>query len=101
MEKEINLQDYEIILMSQEEACAKAVELLGLDSASSGQEVKDYIGSHHEWHSYDIEWKYMGYDCGDCYMGGYDYKGMVCGGFLVVYAWSPVYKLVQIYKKKQ
>lgn len=101
MEKEIDLQDYEIILSSQEEACAKAIELLGLSPDSSAQVIKDYINSHHEWYRDDEEYKYMGYDCGDCYMGGDVKKGIVCDDYLVVYAASPTYKLVHIYKKRQ
>ncbi len=42
----------------------------------------------------------MGYDCGDCYMGGDEKKGIVCGDRLVVYAVCPNYKSVHIYKRK-
>ena len=48
----------------------------------------------------DKEYKYMGYDCGDCYMGGDEKKGIVCGDRLVVYAVCPNYKSVHIYKRK-
>lgn len=100
MEKEIDLQEYEIIVYSRGEAYAKAAELLGLSPGSSEEAIEEYIDSHHEWYRNDKEYKYMGYDCGDCYMGGDEKKGIVCGDRLVVYAVCPNYKSVHIYKRK-
>lgn len=101
MKKEIDLQEYyEISLSSRDEAYAKAAELLGLSPDSTEQEIQDYITSHYEWYRYDMEEKYMGYDCGDCYMGGDVKKGIVCGDYFVIYAACPNYKLMHIYKKR-
>lgn len=101
MEKKIDLQEYEIIgFPRREEAFAKAAELLGLSPDSSEEAVKAYICSHYDWYRNDEEYRYMGYDCGDCYMGGDVKKGIDCGDYLVVYAACPTYKLVHIYKKR-
>lgn len=100
MGEEIDWQEYEIIGYSREEAYAKAVELLELSPDSSEEAVNAYIDSHHEWYRDDEKYRYIGYDCGDCYIGGDVKKGIVCGDCLVVYVACPNYKLVRIYKKR-
>lgn len=93
---DIKLNDYEDLMLSQTEAYAKAAELLGINES----EVTDYIISNCQWHQNDMEYQYMGYDCGDCYMGGDIKKGIIRGNYLVIYATSPNYKQLSVRIKK-
>lgn len=104
MSKKIDLQEYELLSLKRDEAYAIAAELLGghfdLSTTNFTDAINSYIDKHYEWYRNDEEYQYMGYDCGDCYMGGDVKKGIVCGEYLVVYASCPTYKLVHIYKRK-
>lgn len=91
---EIELNDYEYV--TQCNARAKAAELLGINE----NEVVDYIERNYQWCQNSMEYQYMGYDCGDCYMGGDIKMGIICGDYLVIYATCPTYKVVTIMKKK-
>lgn len=108
MNMEIDLNDYEKVEIapSRDEVFAKTAELLGLGLAadlpakSVEDAVIDYIERNHTWYRYDIEYQYMGYDCGDCYTGGDIKKGIICGDFLVIYLWRPGNKTIRVMKKK-
>lgn len=93
---DIELNDYEDLMLSQSEAYAKAAELLGIKES----EVTDYIINNHQWRRDDTEYQYMGYDCGDCYTGGDIKKGIIRGNYLVIYAISPNYKQLSVRIKK-
>lgn len=105
MDREIDLREYELLPLAREEAYARAAVLLGLRSDPSApgfaDAVGDWIDSRCEWCRNDMEYRYMGYDCGDCYVGGDVKKGIVCGGYLVVHAACPNYRSVRIYRKKR
>lgn len=101
---EIDLKNYENTMLPAADAYSKAAELLELDLDPSNPDfrdrINDYIDRNYEWYKDDTEYRYMGWDCGDCYMGGDIKKGMVRGDYLLIYAQCPNYKTVSIYKKK-
>lgn len=100
----IDLENYEKLLLSKEEAYIKAAELLGLRPDMSDKDlvvaVNDYIVRNYTWYNYDIEYKYMGYDCGDCYMGGDVKKGIKCGDYLIIFTECPNYRHLSIWREK-
>lgn len=94
---DIELSDYQDLMLSQNEAYSKAAELLGIDE----DEVAEYIERNHQWRRNDMEYQYMGYDCSDCYMGGDLKKGIIRGNYLILYATSPNYRRLSIWIKKR
>lgn len=102
---DIDLKDYENLMLPKKKAYLKAAELLGLhfDETSSDFEdvVNDYIDRNYQWYRNDEEYQYMGYDCGGCYMGGDVKKGILCGDFMVIYAVCPNYRQLSVLKRNK
>ena len=90
---DIDLKDYENLMLPKKEVYSKAAELLGLHFDETSSDFEDVVN--------DEEYQYMGYDCGGCYMGGDVKKGILCGDFMVIYAVCPNYRQLSVLRRNQ